>query len=40
MNTQGAEPKPLRGRSPKTVLLASLLHDYDVWLSLRTLIKL
>lgn len=40
MNTQSAEPKPLGGRSPKTMLLTSLLRDYDVWLSLRTLIKL
>lgn len=40
MNTQGAEPKPLGSRSPKFVLLTSLLYDYDVWLSLRTLIKL
>lgn len=40
MNTQGAEPKSLGSRNPKTVLLTSLLHYYDVWLSLRTLIKL
>lgn len=40
MNTQGAKPKFLGGRSLKTMLLTSLLHDYDVWLSLRTLIKL